>query len=113
MPEEQPLPAGQSRLDWFEKQQREDAEAEIAAKRKAGLIIDDDLNLHCHNLTRSRSGRFVMEYLIRTFLTQPTVDPHLGYDKCVALAFFRDGQNSLIREIQQRADTHRKSLQEG
>lgn len=45
------------------------------------------------------SGKKVLEWLISHTLDTPTWWPDADYNKAVANGFFREGQNSLIRQV--------------
>ena len=58
-----------------------------------------ELNHQFRECFESPAGKVVLEWLISHTLDTPTWFPSADYDKSVANGFFREGQNSLIRQI--------------
>lgn len=50
------------------------------------------------------SGKRVLEWLKKHTLDTPTWWPAADYDKAVANGFFREGQNSLVRQLINKID---------
>lgn len=58
-----------------------------------------ELNIHFLRTFSTPSGKKVLEWLTSHTLDTPTWWPSADYQKAVANGFFREGQNSLVRQI--------------
>lgn len=56
-------------------------------------------NHHFHKAFSTPSGRKVLEWMVKHTLDTPSWWPDADYDKAVANGFWREGQNSLVRQI--------------
>lgn len=56
-------------------------------------------DVHFLKCLTSPSGKVVMAWLEKYTLQSPTWFPQGDYQKSVATGFFREGQNSLVRQI--------------
>lgn len=75
----------------------EDLEAVPLDIREASTKADD-LNKLCLRLLGSEDGQKLMQWLDQAYLDQPVAVP--GSDP--SYAFYREGQNSVIRDLQAR-----------
>lgn len=75
----------------------EDLEAVQLDIREASTKADD-LNKLCLRLLGSEDGQKLMQWLDQAYLDQPVAVP--GSDP--SYAFYREGQNSVIRDLQAR-----------
>lgn len=75
----------------------EDLEAVPLDVREASTKADD-LNKLCLRLLGSEDGQKLMQWLDQAYLDQPVAVP--GSDP--SYAFYREGQNSVIRDLQAR-----------
>ena len=53
------------------------------------------------------SGKKVMEWMVKHTLDTPTWWPQGDYDKAIANGFWREGQNSLVRQIKAKIENAR------
>lgn len=65
----------------------------------------DSLYLTCFT---SKAGKFVLEHLVKNTLEAATWMSSLDYNKAVAHGFAREGQNALVRMIQDRITRAKK-----
>jgi hypothetical protein len=94
---------GLNHLDW---EQPDLSQVEQAESKKY------ELNHQFRACFESPSGKVVLEWLKSHTLDTPTWWPAADYNKSVANGFFREGQNSLIRQIVSminQAKTHKES----
>ena len=64
----------------------------------------NEIDAALNRILESNDGKTVLNWLVGSYLHQPTWAP--GYDK--DFGYFREGQNTIIREIVLRADRARE-----
>lgn len=82
-----------NQLDWNDLTKPDTAQLEEAAAKQY------ELNHQFRECFESPSGKVVLDWLVSHTLETPTWFPAADYNKAVANGFFREGQNSLIRQI--------------
>ena len=83
-----------NQLDWKIGEEKPDKSQIEAAKVK-----EYEMNVHFLKTFSTPSGKEVLQWLISHTLDTPTWWPNADYDKAVANGFFREGQNSLVRQV--------------
>jgi hypothetical protein len=77
-------------------EQAKEANEEIYAKEK-------ELNKLIWRVHCSEDGKKLFDHLAADFLNKPVCDPTLGVSKGIAVANYREGQNSVVRALLQRS----------
>jgi hypothetical protein len=75
---------------------------EQVEKAKAKQYEED---IHFLGAFQTRSGKIVLEWLTKHTLDSPTWWPQGDYNKSIATGFFREGQNSLVRQIKAKIES--------
>lgn len=82
-----------NQLDWDSVEEVDTSQIEEAEAKRY------ELNHQFRECFESPSGKVVLDWLEQHTLQTPTWWPAADYNKSVANGFFREGQNSLIRQI--------------
>lgn len=64
-------------------------------------------DIHFLKAFSTPSGKLVMEWLTKHTLDSPTWWPQTDYNKSIAAGFFREGQNSLVRQLKAKIENAR------
>jgi hypothetical protein len=64
-------------------------------------------DIHFLKAFSTPSGKLVMDWLAKHTLDSPTWWPQGDYDKSIASGFFREGQNSLVRQLKAKMENAR------
>lgn len=86
---------GLNQLDWHNLKPEPDI-AQVEAARQREYETDVEFL----KTFSAPSGKIVLAWLVAHTLDTPTWWPDADYNKSVANGFFREGQNSLIRQLQ-------------
>jgi hypothetical protein len=95
--------------DWTRPQ--EDIETDAQKYARASQIAQDEINQDILACFSTPAGKRVFSWLWQGTITQPTFNANLGYEVGVGWGFAREGQNTLVRELQSRMEAARNILE--
>lgn len=77
---------------------------EVMDKHLEEAAYLDDMYFECF---KTKAGKAVLEHLVKNTIHSATWMASLPYDKAIAHGFAREGQNALVRNIEQRIERGR------